>query len=494
LTNIFTQQYAADNNVSFAIMACRYACYSDLDCNYWQYFEEDGCWTNVPSQNSIVPSPLTETDVSRVLTGRTILDGEFISHWARPPQCPVIAVTNAAGTDGSEPCGAGITFIVDGADCTMDCATGYTPSTTTATCANRVVAPVTCNPDACNVPSSGPGGIDEPCGTGVTSIDDGNNCTVTCASGFRAHPAEATCAHGTLASIECRVISPCTVVAVTNAAGTGGSEPCGTGVDSILNGDECTMRCATGFHPSAASATCTSGTLDPVTCEANLPCSVGTVTNAKGTGGNEPCGTGITSIDDGHDCTLDCASEYRAVSAAATCTNGVLASRECRVIAPCAVVAVTNAAGTDGVSPCGTGITSILNGEQCTAHCATGFHPVAATTLCTSGTLQPITCAADPPAPPATGPPYLLIGLALLTLLIALLVTIVMCSGQKPKSAKTRAVKPIKKKEPPAPPPAPTQSRPVAVMMPTYVQAPQFVQAQAMAQAVQVSPTVSLQR
>jgi len=297
------------------------------------------------------------------------------------------------------------------------------------------------------------------------------------------------------------VIAPCAVVAVTNAAGTDGVSPCGTGIDSILNGEQCTAQCATGFHPSAATATCTNGDLASVTCDANLPCSVGIVTNAAGTsrgtagaGGNEPCGVGIFSIADGDDCTVACDTGYRAVSAAATCTNGVLASRECRVIAPCAVVAVTNAAGTDGVSPCGTGITSILNGEQCTAHCATGFHPVAATTLCTSGTLQPITCAADPPAPPATGPPYLLIGLALLTLLIALLVTIVMCSGQKPKSAKTRAVKPIKKKEPPAPPPAPTQSRPVAVMMPTYVQAPQFVQAQAMAQAVQVSPTVSLQR
>ena len=56
-----------------------------------------------------------------------------------------------------------------------------------------------------------------------------------------AHPAAATCAHGTLQSIQCRVQSPCTVVPVTNAAGIGGISPCGTGVTTILNGDECTF-------------------------------------------------------------------------------------------------------------------------------------------------------------------------------------------------------------------------------------------------------------
>lgn len=331
-------------------------------------------------ENANVPSPLTNGDVNRVLTGITILDGEFISHWARPPQCPVTAVTNGNGTGGTEACGAGITYIADGGTCTMQCATGYTPSAATATCANRVLAPVTCNPDACNVGTvtnaAGTGGA-EPCGTGITSINDGNDCTVTCAGGFRAHPAAATCAHGTLQSIECRVISPCAVVAVTNAAGIGGVSPCGAGVTTIFNGEQCAMQCATGFHPSAAAATCTSGTLQPVTCLAN---------------------------------------------------------------------------------------------------------PQA-------------------PTPAASGPPYFLIGLVLLLLLIALVIAIFMCFNQ-PKSAKKRAVKPIKPKETPAP--APTQFRPVSVMMPTYVQAPHMVQAQPrvntsfnagppMAQAVQITPSQSLQ-
>jgi hypothetical protein len=254
--------------------------------------------------------------------------------------------------------------------------------------------------------------------------------------------------------------------------------------------------------------------LDPVTCVPNLPCSAGIVTNAAGTGrgsagtgGNEPCGIGITSIADGANCTVVCDSGYRAVPATATCTNGVLANRECRVRAPCTVVAVTNAAGIGGVSPCGAGVTTILNGEQCTMQCAAGFYPSAAAATCTSGTLQPVTCVADPASPaPVAGTPWLLIGLILLALLIALLVFIFLCfnNEKKPKSTK-RAVKPVKKKEAPAPPPpAPTQSRPVAVMMPTYVQAPQMVQAQPrmntfaspapqMAQAVQITPSMSLQ-
>jgi len=43
----------------FAIHACREACYSDLDCNYWQYIQETGCWSEAASENSNVRNPLT---------------------------------------------------------------------------------------------------------------------------------------------------------------------------------------------------------------------------------------------------------------------------------------------------------------------------------------------------------------------------------------------------------------------------------------------------
>ena len=77
--NIFGIDFATENNQTFAIQACREACYSDLDCNYWQYIQETGCWSEAASENSNVPNPLTNGDVDRVLSGVTILSGDLAS-------------------------------------------------------------------------------------------------------------------------------------------------------------------------------------------------------------------------------------------------------------------------------------------------------------------------------------------------------------------------------------------------------------------------------
>merc|ERR1719329_998410 len=440
-------------------------------------------------------------------------------------------VTNGAGANGAAPCGTGVTSILNGQQCTVECEAGFHPSAPTATCNSGTLDAVTCVADVpcpVNPVTNGAGANGAaPCGTGVTSIVSGEQCTVDCEDGYRAVPTTATCSNGVIAARECRVVAPCTVAAVTNAAGVNGAEPCGAGITSIYNGEQCTVECAAGFDPSAATATCNAGTLDTVTCYPDVPCQVGTVANAladaAGMGGASPCGAGVTSINSGDNCNVQCADGYYPTQATSACTNGAFALlRECTTTPPqCTVAAVANAAGVAGASPCGAGITSIANAGQCEVECAAGYHSSPPTATCTGGVLDPISCVLD--VPTATQAPDdsssgLLIGLALLALGVAAVIAIVLCLNQKPKATKPkaskRAVKPVAPKvEPPKPPPAPppaptpTQSQPVAVMRPmtSMVQVQPQVQtiaapAQAravaapLAQAVQVAPTLPLQQ
>jgi hypothetical protein len=81
LKNVFDRNYYKRR--SDAIENCKFMCYSDIFCQYWQYNSKEGCLVEHPSMNT-VPYPLTRNDVRADSEfARNVLDGEYILH-----RCP----------------------------------------------------------------------------------------------------------------------------------------------------------------------------------------------------------------------------------------------------------------------------------------------------------------------------------------------------------------------------------------------------------------------
>lgn len=86
---------------SDATTACKYLCYSDVQCTYWVYSTTDGCWVEDPPMHSVA-YPLTQGDVNQNSEfARSVIDGEFILH-----RCP-----ENDGTFTSEDEGAKFTML-----------------------------------------------------------------------------------------------------------------------------------------------------------------------------------------------------------------------------------------------------------------------------------------------------------------------------------------------------------------------------------------------
>lgn len=79
------QDFPADyyRRRSDATEACKYLCYSDVQCTYWLYSTADGCWVEDPPMHK-VPYPLTQSDVVQNgdFAGH-VVEGEYILH-----RCP----------------------------------------------------------------------------------------------------------------------------------------------------------------------------------------------------------------------------------------------------------------------------------------------------------------------------------------------------------------------------------------------------------------------
>merc|ERR1712137_1218504 len=83
LKNIFDQ--SAWSTHDLGVENCRGICYSDLNCQYWQYFTGTGCW--VETVDHMMPYPLSFADDSvRTYDDNSgasgdLKDGEFIQHY-----------------------------------------------------------------------------------------------------------------------------------------------------------------------------------------------------------------------------------------------------------------------------------------------------------------------------------------------------------------------------------------------------------------------------
>jgi len=81
LWNVFPETYFLD--VQEAAKACMYQCYSNLFCQYWQYYLETGCWVEDPVHtggNQVQYPATTSSWIVGSPEARTVLAGEYIQH------------------------------------------------------------------------------------------------------------------------------------------------------------------------------------------------------------------------------------------------------------------------------------------------------------------------------------------------------------------------------------------------------------------------------
>jgi hypothetical protein len=86
LTQQFDQNYFV-NQSTYAVDACRNACYSNIECAYWQYSKTSGCWTESPDLSinprnaQMVPYPVTYAAwTSQTPEAPNFIAGEYIQH------------------------------------------------------------------------------------------------------------------------------------------------------------------------------------------------------------------------------------------------------------------------------------------------------------------------------------------------------------------------------------------------------------------------------
>jgi len=89
------------------VEACRSACYSNLLCQYWQYYLEDGCWLEEPFTDQAIEYPLT-TRIYQLNAGKVIA-GEYIQHicpglsWTPSEEWKLVASsTSCSGTSSKD--------------------------------------------------------------------------------------------------------------------------------------------------------------------------------------------------------------------------------------------------------------------------------------------------------------------------------------------------------------------------------------------------------
>lgn len=73
----------AHENVHSAKLHCKEVCYSDLHCQFWQFFTKTGCW--VESADNIVPYPMQQQMEAADSKDETPAYGEFIQHYCEQP-------------------------------------------------------------------------------------------------------------------------------------------------------------------------------------------------------------------------------------------------------------------------------------------------------------------------------------------------------------------------------------------------------------------------
>jgi len=234
--------------------------------------------------------------------------------------------------------------------CEITCASGYVPSGKQWCQAGTLQETPVCNPNSCDdyqAPSNGY------FGTCKSTLNSGNNCTVSCEQGYyptikdAPPPPTPGSNYGAVVWTHCEV-GQITADAVCSAKGCDATRlpanaaSLGTCVGYSITGSQgwltdgssCNPVCATGFE-LLRSATCSKGALETAICAlpgAQLPQSN---TDATCDASNPPTsgtvGSCTAQLASGSECTVSCNQGYRP-SKATTCSNGNLQAGTCNAI------------------------------------------------------------------------------------------------------------------------------------------------------------------
>jgi hypothetical protein len=275
-------------------------------------------------------------------------------------RCSVIDMSEVGGLLSS--CGPGVTAIASGSSCTTACAAGYTPSSGSVACTATVMDAFTCDPDSCDASAAPTEGTVGDC---TSSLASGSSCQPTCTTTGFTVSGTTDCLNGALTTTATCEPDACPVVGMSGTAG-GLVSSCGTGVTEIVSGQSCGTACASDYTASAASVSCVAGTMAAFTCDrCDVPSSG--IANGAPTG---YCGPDTPFIATASVCTTACEAGYTPSVSTVTCAASEPITFTCDPDA-CTVPSYVYRGALTGV--CGSGVTEIASGSDCTPACQVGW-------------------------------------------------------------------------------------------------------------------------
>lgn len=308
------------------------------------------------------------------------------------PKEVVEAVPNINGTACAE---EGKSYS-PGDKCTLQCKSGYKPTTTALQCrtdrfnkGEHTWSPrkFSCEGVPCAAPTWVKNAIAPACAEG-SHVLHGSTCAPTCKTGYIASAAVLSCQFG--------MLSPPDFVCTPMACGVkegwilnqDRKGPCKEG-DLIKSGSKCHSQCKEGFVPSIEHLSCEKGTFTPAkfTCR-EAPCSVPLgVKNALPSPCKESWSTYTSSgIPSGKVCTTKCKTGYKPSAPELNCSMGRLTplNFECLGMSCPAPSNIKNGAK----KACKEGVL-VDHDFACTPQCAEGYEPSVTSLSCAAGTLSP---------------------------------------------------------------------------------------------------------
>ncbi|XP_046325849.2 sushi, von Willebrand factor type A, EGF and pentraxin domain-containing protein 1-like [Haliotis rufescens] len=294
--------------------------------------------------------------------------------WSAVPSCTQIRCPSpAAASHGSYKCSSASVH-TQGETCTLTCATGYTPSTSTNT--------ITCRPDStwtasaicvetrCSAPPTVTGGVYKCVSATANKMND--VCHLHCNTGYKP-----SSSHSDITCLSSRAWSaPSTCVEImcpTPPSVSHGTNLCASTRVHRLN-DVCHLRCSSGYKPSSTSSDVRC--LSHGAWSAVVPCvEIRCPSPQAASHGSLNCSSANREI--GSTCNLTCAAGYEPSVHTISCLADATWSEQTSCIG---TRCPSPAAGRHGSFNCSSPAHSI--GSACSLHCAAGYEPSVHTITC----------------------------------------------------------------------------------------------------------------
>lgn len=278
----------------------------------------------------------------------------------------------------------------DGGPCPVVCLEGYIGSTTHVTCVAGTWTHGICDPATCATP---PVVADSSDLSSCAFTQHGNDCAISCVTGYHPEPPFVNCSNGTWPDAKC-IPSSCSSPPLVSFSS--GMQMC----VNIPSGGVCAISCAPGFVPSSPTSQCFNGKWSDVICAQGAGPAKCTLAPAVLHGDNTELSKCASTLDGGI-CTVACLSGYQTSTPFVSCVAGTWTMSTCQEM-PCGQPPMI--AHADDLSACA----GASGGDVCELLCSTGYQPSSAAITCVRGVWSsaeclPIDsssqCAAQPPVP-----------------------------------------------------------------------------------------------